>query len=145
VGEIIKKCSEVKWGEVRWGEVKGSKLWRGCEGYVSVVKWNEGKVMMKHECIRSWHYVFHYCYCLVYSVLIFINISLYNCSYNCICCSCNCIHCVCYVLYCLCSFLYCVLFQRDVLFCIVCVLCMLCLTVVPPSLVKNQFAVKINK
>jgi hypothetical protein len=62
--------------------VKGSKLWRGCEGNVSVVKWNEGKVMVKYERISSWHYVFHYCYCLVYNMLIFININLYNCSCN---------------------------------------------------------------
>jgi hypothetical protein len=28
----------------------------------------------------SWHYVFHYCYCLMYNMLIFININLYNCN-----------------------------------------------------------------
>jgi hypothetical protein len=42
-----KKCSEVK------QKVKGSKLWYGCEEYVSVVNWNEGEVMVKCECISS--------------------------------------------------------------------------------------------
>jgi hypothetical protein len=51
--------------KVRWSE-----LWLGCEGYVSLVKLNEGKVMVTCECIRTWHYVFHYCYCLVYSMRI---------------------------------------------------------------------------
>jgi hypothetical protein len=78
------KCSEVKWSEVKWG----------CEGYGSVVKWNEGKVMVKCGCITSWHYAFHYCYCIV--CLLFININLFNCSCNCFCCSCksylHCIH-----------------------------------------------------
>jgi hypothetical protein len=41
--------SEVKWSEVKRVGVKGSKLWWGCEGYVSVVKWNEGKVIVKYE------------------------------------------------------------------------------------------------
>jgi hypothetical protein len=41
------KCMKVK------GKGKGSKLWGGCEGYVSVVKWNEEKVMVKYGCISS--------------------------------------------------------------------------------------------
>jgi hypothetical protein len=52
-----RKGSEVKWS-VLW-----SKLWL-----------NEGKA--------SWYYVFHYYYCLMYSMLIFININLYNCSWE---------------------------------------------------------------
>jgi hypothetical protein len=51
--------------------VKGSKLWWGCEGYVSVVMWNEGKVMVKCECISSWRHIFYYCYCLGSRMLIF--------------------------------------------------------------------------
>jgi hypothetical protein len=61
---------QVKWSEVKWSGVKGSKLWRGYERCVSVVKWNEGKIMVKCECISSWHYVFYYCYCLVHRILI---------------------------------------------------------------------------
>jgi hypothetical protein len=61
---------EGRWDEVRWGEVRRSRLWWGCEGCVSVVKWNEGKVMVKCECISSWHYVFHYCYCIIYFFLL---------------------------------------------------------------------------
>jgi hypothetical protein len=65
MGEIIQECSEVKW------------LWWGCEGYISVVKWNEGKVMVKCGRIRTWHYIFHYSYCLVCSILIFLLILIY--------------------------------------------------------------------
>jgi hypothetical protein len=81
----------MKWSEVKWSEVTGNKLWWGCEGCVSVVKWNEGKVLVKCECISSWHYAFHYCYCLVYSMLILLNINLFDCGWNCICFSCICI------------------------------------------------------
>jgi hypothetical protein len=38
-------------------EVKWSELWWGCEVYLSVVKWNEGKVMVKYECISSCHFI----------------------------------------------------------------------------------------
>jgi hypothetical protein len=57
---------------MKWSEGKGSKLWWGCEGCVSVVKSNEGKVMVKCGDISSWHNVFHYCHSLVYSVLVLI-------------------------------------------------------------------------
>jgi hypothetical protein len=40
--------------------------------------------MVKCVYISSRHYVFHYYYCLVYSMLTFININLSNCSCNCI-------------------------------------------------------------
>jgi hypothetical protein len=66
------------WGKslknaVKWNEVKGREVHCGedMKGTLSVVKWNEGKVMMKCECISSGRYVFHYYYCLVYSMLIF--------------------------------------------------------------------------
>jgi hypothetical protein len=51
-----KKCSEVKWSEVKWSEVevKGRSWWN-----VSAS-------------VRDITYVFHYCYCLVYSMLIFL-------------------------------------------------------------------------
>jgi hypothetical protein len=68
----------VKWWErkgrdEKGREGKGSKLWWGCEGCVSVVKSNEGKLMVKCGCISPLHNnVFHYCYCLVYSVLVLI-------------------------------------------------------------------------
>jgi hypothetical protein len=39
---------------------------------VSVVKSNEGKVMVKRGFISSWHNVFHCRYSLVYSVLVLI-------------------------------------------------------------------------
>jgi hypothetical protein len=42
------------------------------------------------------------------------------------------------VLYCLCSFVCCVLFERDVLFCVMCVVFVLCLIIVPLPLGKNQ-------
>jgi hypothetical protein len=73
---------------------------------------------------RIWHYLFHYCYCLVYSMVIFININLFNCSSNCVCivfivCSVPFIVCVvlCAV-FCLsvvCYFVWCVLFVCCVL------------------------------
>jgi hypothetical protein len=60
-----------------------------------VEKWNEGKVIVKCECISLSHYVFHYCYCLV-CLFIIIIIILFNWSCNCFCCSCksylHCIH-----------------------------------------------------
>jgi hypothetical protein len=69
-GDSRQKYSEVKWSYGKGREVKWSKLWWGCEGYVSVVKWNEGKIMVKCGCISSWHNVFHYCYCIVYLFLL---------------------------------------------------------------------------
>jgi hypothetical protein len=42
---------------------KGSKSCWGTEGYVGVVKWNGGKVMVECEFNRSWQCAFHYCYC----------------------------------------------------------------------------------
>jgi hypothetical protein len=45
--------SEVKGSEGKGREGKGSKLRRGCEVGVSVVKWNEGKVKVKCGCISS--------------------------------------------------------------------------------------------
>jgi hypothetical protein len=119
-----------------WWEGKGSKLWWGwwgCEGCVSIVKLNEGKVMVKCGCISSWHYVFHYCYCLVYSILTFININIFNCS-------CNCIFIV--FIVCCVSFIVCVvLFECDVIYFVWCVLFVCCLTVVPLPPGKNPFAV----
>jgi hypothetical protein len=53
--------SEVKWS---LSEVKWSKLWLKL-----------GKA--------SWHYIFHDCYCLVYSMFIFIDATLYNGSCDC--------------------------------------------------------------
>jgi hypothetical protein len=53
------QSSELKWsGE---SEEKGSKLWRGCEGCISVVKWNEGKIMVK---------------CSVHDIKYFINVTV---------------------------------------------------------------------
>jgi hypothetical protein len=43
----------VKGKEGKGKEGMGSKLWRGYEGCVSMVKWNEGKVMVKCGCISS--------------------------------------------------------------------------------------------
>jgi hypothetical protein len=63
----------------KWSKVKWSKLCWGCEEWVSAVKLNEGKVTMKCEYISSWHYVFHYRYCLVYNIPTFINIHWFNC------------------------------------------------------------------
>jgi hypothetical protein len=70
---VRKVINKAKWmcgrnhPKMQWSEVKRSELWWGFEGYVSVVKWNEGKVMVKCECISSWHYVSHYCHCLLYT------------------------------------------------------------------------------
>jgi hypothetical protein len=122
---VRKVINKAKWrGDHRKGsEVKWSKLWL-----------NKGKA--------SWHYVFHCCYCLVYSMLSFINVNLYNCS-------CEiyiivvviiCIRSAQCVLYCMCSFVCCVSFDRGVILCVVC-----CLFIVsyckplPPG--KNPFAV----
>jgi hypothetical protein len=44
------------------------------EGYIGVVKWNEGKVMLKCECNSLRQYVFNY-YCLVFNINI--NFSTY--------------------------------------------------------------------
>jgi hypothetical protein len=94
------------------------------EGCVSIVKWDAGKVMVKCGCTSSWHYLFHYCYFLVYSIIIFININLFNCSCNCICIVfivCSVSYIVCVVLcavFCLSVvryFVWCVLFVRCVL------------------------------
>jgi hypothetical protein len=89
------KWSEVKWSEVKWREgkgregkgreVKGSKLWwLGCERCLSVVKSNGGKIKVKCGCVSSWHSVFHYCYCLVYGVIVLnfllINLLIYSCN-----------------------------------------------------------------
>jgi hypothetical protein len=67
------KWSEVKWSEVKWNEIERGKSWREYESYISVVKWIERKVMVKHECNRLWNYAFHYFYCLVYSMLKYFN------------------------------------------------------------------------
>jgi hypothetical protein len=123
------KSSKIQWSDVKIREGKGSKLWWGCEGCVSVVKWNEGKVMVKYEYISPLHKVFHYCYTLGYSVLVLIfsvtnNLLNYGCK--CICCSRNRI-CIVFivrsVLYCFCSFVCCVLFECGVSFCVMCVIC----------------------
>jgi hypothetical protein len=45
--EIIKKCYEVS--EMKWG-----KFWWGSDCYISAVKWNEGKVIMKGVCNNLW-------------------------------------------------------------------------------------------
>jgi hypothetical protein len=108
---------------VKRSEVWGSKLWL-----------NEGKA--------SWHYVFHYCFCLVYSMLIFININLYNC-----CCEIYitvvviiCIHSVYCVLYCVRSFVCCVSFDRCVILCDACYLFVVSYCKpLPPG--KNPFAI----
>jgi hypothetical protein len=47
----------------------GGKLRWGSEGYVGVVKWNEGEVIVKCECNSSRQYVLNYCYSLVYNTL----------------------------------------------------------------------------
>jgi hypothetical protein len=98
--------------------MKSSKLWL-----------NEGK--------GSWHYVVHYCYCLVYSRLTFINTNLYNCS----CDLCIFILGRVFIVY---VVLYAVFRLIFVLFYVMCVICVLCLIVValPPG--ENTFAVKIN-
>jgi hypothetical protein len=114
---MVRKCGEVEWG----------------------------RVMVKCECIGSWHCVFRYSCRLVHSKLIFINVNLYNCSCNCICCGCGCdCDCVCCVLYCLCSIVCCVLFESGVLFCVMCVICVLCLILVPLPPGKPPFAVNTN-
>jgi hypothetical protein len=46
----ISSKNSVKSSEV---EMKGSKLWRGGEGCVSVVKRNDGNFMVKCKCISS--------------------------------------------------------------------------------------------
>jgi hypothetical protein len=48
------------------------------EGYLGVVKSNEGKVMVKYECNSSLQYVCHFCQCLVYSMLNSLLIIYYN-------------------------------------------------------------------
>jgi hypothetical protein len=66
---VRKVTNKAKWrcGEnhpiMQWSEVKWSTLWWGCEGYICLVECNEGKVMVKRECISPWHYIFHYCFC----------------------------------------------------------------------------------
>jgi hypothetical protein len=90
-------------------------------------------------------YVFHYCYSLVYSMLV-ININLYNCSCNYICCSCNCI-CIVFIV-CSVSFIVrvvlCAVFCLSVVcYFVWCVICVLCLIVVHCHRVK-PFSVKIN-
>jgi hypothetical protein len=54
---------------------------------------------------------FHYCYCLVYSMLIFINTNFYNCS-------CDYLYSFCVV----CSFVCCVSLDCGVILCDVCYL-----------------------
>jgi hypothetical protein len=71
------------------------------------------------------------------SILIFININLYNCS-------CDCIHSLKCVLYCLYSFM-CFFCLIMVLFCVMFVICLLCLIVLPLPPGKTPFSVKINK
>jgi hypothetical protein len=86
----------------------------------------------------SWHYIFHYCCCLVYSRLIFIDTNLCNCSCDC------CIVILCRV-FIVCVVLCAVFRLIVVLFCVMCVICVLCLIVVPLPPGRNPFAVKINK
>jgi hypothetical protein len=71
-------------------------------------------------------------------MLIFINITLYNCS--CVCC----IFILCRVLFIVCVVLCAVFCLIVVLFCGICVICVLCLIVVPLSPRETPFAVKIN-
>jgi hypothetical protein len=64
--------------EVKWrsgGNHKKNLQWS--ESYVSVVKWNEGKVIVKCECNSSGH-----CYCVVCLILLLVVI-------NCNCTNCN--------------------------------------------------------
>jgi hypothetical protein len=74
---------------------------------------------------------------LVYSMLIFINTTLYNCSCDC------CIFILCRV-FVVCVALCAVFRLIVVLFCVMCVICVLCLIVVPLPPGGNPFAVKIN-
>jgi hypothetical protein len=141
VSKVINKAKWMCGGnhpKIQWSEVKRS--WRevNCgedvKRALSVVTWNEGKVMVKCECISSWHYVFHYCYCSVYSIFIFIIINLFNCIYNCICCSCNCSR-ILFIVYGV-SFIVCVVLWlyfclSVVCYFVWCVLFVLCLIVVP--------------
>jgi hypothetical protein len=100
-------------------------MWRVC-----VVKWNDGKVMVKCECIGSWHYIFHYCtvQCIV-CLLIYITVVV-----------------IVFALYSLCVVCPLLFVYFCVLFCLIerGVFCLLCLTVIllPPG--KNPYAVKIN-
>jgi hypothetical protein len=82
--------------------------------YASVVKRNEGKVMVKCECISSCHYVFHYCYCLTYSMLIVININLYVVVVIVFA-----LYSLCVVCPLLCIFVCCVSFERGLSFCVI--------------------------
>jgi hypothetical protein len=47
---------------------KTIQLWN----QLSAGTWSEGKVIVKYDCSSSRHYVFHCCYCLVYSMLDFL-------------------------------------------------------------------------
>jgi hypothetical protein len=117
VRKVINK--KLRGGSAKWNVVKWSKLWL-----------NAGK--------DSWHYVVHYCYCLVYSGLIFINTNLYYCSCDC----CIFILSRVFIVY---VVLFAVFRLIFVLFCVMCVICVLCLIVarLPPG--RNPFAVKIHK
>jgi hypothetical protein len=97
-------------------------LWLGCERCLSVVKSNGGKIEVKCGCVSSWHNVFHYCYCLVYRVIVLnfllINLLIYSC--NCICCLIG------YgVSFIVCVDLCAVFCLSGVLFCVICVICVL--------------------
>jgi hypothetical protein len=122
VRKVINKAKlrggSAKWSEVKWSEVKWSEMWL-----------NEGK--------DSWQYVFHDCYCLVYSVLIFIDTTLYNCICDC------CIFILCRV-FIVCVVLCAVFHLIIVLYCVMWFVCVLCLIVVPLPSDENPFAVKIN-
>jgi hypothetical protein len=74
---------------------------------------------------------------LIYSMLVFINTTLYNCSCDC------CIFILCRV-FIMCVVLCNVFRLIVVLFYVMCVVCVLCLIVVPLPPCENPFAVKIN-
>jgi hypothetical protein len=131
-GGIHKKSSQVK-----SSEVKSSEFWGGCEVYVGVVKWNEGKTMVIRECNVSWHYAFHYCYCLVYRMLNFSLIIIFTnwIRFEFIVCSVSLIvWVVLWGVFCLSEVSY---FVWYVFF-------MFCLIVVPLPLGKPSFAIQLN-
>jgi hypothetical protein len=92
--------SQLKWRVA--GIIKNAVklgMWCGCEGYVSVLRWNAGKVMMICECNSLWHYVFYSCQFLVQSrlnfLLVVIHRNIYVLYLHCI----HCVQCAFYVLW----------------------------------------------